>query len=277
MSPSTPPDPARDPIASVRRVITAPDPLLQLAESRAFFEMGAFLAASPLLRAMGRGDRHPVLVLPGFTAGDRSTAPLRLVLRSQGYWTHGWRLGANVGPTARIITGLQARLEELWERHERPVSIVGWSLGGIYARELARVRPDRVRQVITLGSPFRMVDGDRSAASVLADRLAASFSDEWTALAVSEDQRPPLRVPSTAIYTRTDGVVRWHMCIDEVSDRHENIEVRGSHSGLGFNPAVVVAVSDRLAQREGTWRPFRPPPTMRALFPKPASFRAVDR
>ena len=264
-----------DPDPDVRRVITPPDVLLQLAESRALFELGAFLAASPVLRAIGRGDRHPVLVLPGFTAGDRSTAPLRFVLRSQGYWTHGWRLGANVGPTRRILTGLTARLEELFDRHQRRVSIVGWSLGGIYARELARARPDLVRQVITLGSPFRMVDGDRSAASRIADSLATSFSDEWTALAVAEERRPPLLVPSTAIYTRTDGVVRWHTCIDAVSDLHENIEVRGSHSGLGFNPAVVVAVSDRLAQRENSWSPFRAPPMMRGMFPRPASFRPV--
>ena len=270
-SDGAPDDPDRD----VRRVIAAPDLLLQMAESRALFELGAFLAASPVLRAIGRGDRHPVLVLPGFTAGDRSTAPLRFVLRSQGYWTHGWRLGANVGPTRRILTGMQARLEELYERHQRPVSIVGWSLGGIYARELARALPDRVRQVITLGSPFRMVDGDRSAASRIADSLADRFSDEWTALAVAEERRPPRPVPSTAISTRTDGVVRWHTCIDAVSDRHENIEVRGSHSGLGFNPAVVIAVSDRLAQRENSWAPFTAPPMMRGMFPRPASFRPV--
>lgn len=262
--------------STVRRVIRAPDRLLQLAEGRAWFEMTAFVAASPLLRMAGRGDRHPVLVLPGFTAGDRSTAPLRAVLRSQGYWTHGWRLGRNLGPTDRIVDGLDARLRELFERHERRVSVVGWSLGGIYARELARRHPRAVRQVITLGSPFRMVEGDRSTASALADRMADRFSAEWTALAIDEAQRPRLDVPSTAIYTRTDGVCRWHTCIDEVSALHENIEVRGSHSGLGVNPAVVMAVSDRLAQPEGTWQPFSAPFAVRYAFPRAASFQRAS-
>lgn len=264
-----------DVVTSPRREIRPPDRILQLAESRAVFEFGAFLAASPALRFAGRGDRHPVLVFPGFTAGDRSTAPLRAVLRSQGYWTHGWQLGPNYGPTDRIVGGLARRLQQLYERHEQPVSLIGWSLGGIYARELARLQPTTVRQVITLGSPFRMVDGDRSAASALADRMAKRFSSEWTALALDEAYRAPLTVPSTAIYTRTDGVCRWHTCIDEVSHTHENIEVRGSHSGLGFNPAVIVAVSDRLAQRRGEWRPFKPPLTMRYAFPRPASFEPL--
>ncbi|MEY4231174.1 MAG: hypothetical protein RLZZ362_2023, partial [Actinomycetota bacterium] len=99
------------------------------------------------------------------------------------------------------------------------------------------------------------------------------FSNEWANLAVHESGRGELTVPSTAIYSRTDGVVRWHTCIDEVSDIHENIEVRGSHSGLGFNPAVVVAVSDRLAQREGRWTPFRPSMGLGVWYPRPASFR----
>jgi pimeloyl-ACP methyl ester carboxylesterase len=257
---------------TTRRVIRPPAAFLQLAEGRAWFEMSAFVAASPLLRLAGRGDRHPVLILPGFTAGDRSTAPLRAVLRSQGYWTHGWQLGMNVGPTDRILEGLHARLAQVFERHGRRVSVIGWSLGGIYARELARGHPEAVRQVITLGSPFRMVDGDRSAASAIADRMARRFSAEWTGLALDEAQRAPLQVPSTAIYTRTDGVCRWHTCIDEVTEQHENIEVRGSHSGLGFNPAVVVAVSDRLAQAEGDWRPFSAPIALRPAFPRPASF-----
>ena len=256
-----------------QRVIGAPDRLLQLAEGRAWFELGAFMATSPLLRLAGRGDRHPVLVLPGFTATDLSTAPLRATLRAQGYWVHGWQLGRNLGPSDRVVDDLRDRLLQLHERHGRPVSIIGWSLGGIYARELARRHPDAVRQVITLGSPFRMTERDRSSASVLVDRVSGRFSNEWANLAVHESGRGELTVPSTAIYSRTDGVVRWHTCIDEVTDIHENIEVRGSHSGLGFNPAVVVAVSDRLAQREGRWAPFRPSMGLGAWYPRPASFR----
>lgn len=246
--------------------------MLRFAESRALFEAGAFYASSPLLRLLGRGDRHPVLVMPGFTASDLSTAPLRWTIRSQGYWAHGWNLGMNVGPTDRIFDGIHQRLERLHERHEKPVSIVGWSLGGVYARELARNNPAAIRQVITLGSPFRLTLDDRSSISGLVDRLSPAWGDEVLRLASEEADKPALTVPSTAIYSRTDGVVRWHTCIDVARDLHENIEVRGSHSGLGFNPAVHVAVSDRLMQPDGDWRPFKAPLAMRSLFPKPASW-----
>ena len=213
-------------------------------EPRAVFELGAFMAASPVLRAVGRGDRHPVLVLPGFTASDRSTVPLRATLRAQGYWVHGWGLGRNMGPDRRVVDGIARRLEEIHERHGRTVSLIGWSLGGVYARSLARTHPAAVRQVISLGSPFRMFPGMR------------------------EDQQPPLTVPSTAIYSRTDGIVHWSQCIDAERASAENIEVRGSHSGLGHNPAVLIVVTDRLAQPEGEWRPFRPRPGLGRLYPR---------
>ncbi|HEY5662653.1 MAG TPA: alpha/beta hydrolase [Ilumatobacter sp.] len=250
----------------------APKRLLRVMESRAVFELGAVAAASPLLRIVGRGDNHPVLILPGFLAGDSSTLPLRSILQSQGYWVHGWRLGRNLGPTADIVEGLVERLDELHERHDRPVSLIGWSLGGIYARRLARAWPGKVRQVITLGSPFRINPTDRSAASALFDRLQPTH-----AIGIDELLPPsgagPLPVPTTAIYTKTDGVVRWWQCIEQVSATAENIEVLGSHSGLGFNPAAIYAISDRLAQPADDWRPFRPPAFSRSFFPHPADWR----
>jgi pimeloyl-ACP methyl ester carboxylesterase len=257
---------------SGRGPVEPPSPLLRLAESRAVFEFGAFVATAPWLRRVGRGDRHPVLVLPGFTASDRSTVALRSILASQGYWAHGWQLGQNLGPTDEVLDGIQSRLESLHVRHGRPVSIVGWSLGGIYARELARQHPDRVRLVVTLGSPFRMTAGDRSAASALFDSLKPGYNRRFLDLVQREREKPPLPVPSTAVYSRTDGVVRWHTCIDEVRDEHENIEVRGSHSGLGWNPAAVFAISDRLAQPEGRWKPFHPPLPLRPWYPPAATW-----
>lgn len=97
------------------------------------FELGAAVAAAPWLRLIGRGDNHPVLILPGFLADDPSTAPLRYILRGQGYWVHGWQLGRNLGPTAHVVDGLIERLHALHDRHDAPVSLVGWSLGGIYS------------------------------------------------------------------------------------------------------------------------------------------------
>lgn len=252
----------------------APATWLRVLESRAAFELGAAVAAAPWLRLIGRGDRHPVLVLPGFLAADPSTVPLRSILRGQGYWVHGWRLGSNLGPTAHIVEGLVERLTQLYERHDAPVSLIGWSLGGIYARRLAREFAPMVRQVITLGSPFRLRRYDRSAASAMFERLRPLH------LVRAEEQAgsasAPLPVPTTAIYTRTDGVVRWWQCIEDVGPGRENIEVYGSHSGLGFNPAVIYAVSDRLAQAPGEWRPFRAPMGAGRCFPVPVE-RYVDR
>jgi pimeloyl-ACP methyl ester carboxylesterase len=228
--------------------------------------------ASPLLRRSHRGDEHPVLVLPGFTADDRSTGPLRQVLRDQGYRVHGWRLGRNLGPTPKVVEGLLERLDELHGRHGRPVSLIGWSLGGIYAREMARKLPVMVRQVITLGSPFRMSGKDRSAVSALFERLRSGHAPDLPER-VPESTRPPLPVPATAVYTRTDGIVQWWQCLESVGPMRENIEVRGSHSGLGHNPAVIYAVSDRLAQPEDRWRPFCPPRWLQRLYPAPDAWR----
>ncbi len=246
--------------------------MLAAMESRALFELGATLAASPLLRMLGRGDDHPVFVLPGFMADDPSTMPLRWVLRSQGYWTHGWGLGRNLGPTPKVIDGMLERLSMLHERHGRPVSLIGWSLGGIYARRLARAVPESVRQVITLGSPFRMSEDSRSNASALFQRLKPLHSPDIPEF-IPEQDRPALTMPATSIYTRTDGVVRWWQCLESPGPKRENIEVKGSHSGLGFNAAAIYAISDRLAQPVDDWRPFSPPPLSRRSFPRPEYWR----
>ena len=250
----------------------APPLRLFALEPMALAELGAFLAASPFLRVLGRGDRHPILVLPGFTADDSSTQPLRWFLRGQGYWVHGWRLGSNWGPIHGTMDAIEERLVDLHRRHGVKVSVIGWSLGGLYARTLARQHPEAVRQVITLGSPIRLRPGDRSRASALYERINGRGALP-PGMELPEEERPPLQMPATSIYSRSDGVVRWHRCLESKGPLRESIEVRGSHSGLGHNPAALVAVADRLAQPEGTWLPFRPPPGMRPLFPKPVTWR----
>ena len=228
-------------------------------------ELTGYVVSLPMLRQMPRGDGHPVLVLPGFLADDRSTVALRSVLRSRGYAVHSWGLGRNLGPRPAIFHGLVDRLDGIYRACGRTVSLVGWSLGGVYARVLARRHPSTVRQVITLGSPFRMRPGDRSRASFVFDAL-----NPTSPLPLNEEvEGHPLPVPSTAIYTRSDGVVRWHLCIESRHRCAENIEVIGSHCGLGHNPAAVLAVADRLAQPEGSWRPFVPPPGLALLYPPP--------
>jgi pimeloyl-ACP methyl ester carboxylesterase len=171
-----------------------------------------------------------------------------------------------------VLNGIRERLDAIHDRHGMRVSLVGWSLGGLYARYLARQVPDKVRNVITLGSPLQMVQGDRSSASGIADRLQHLFDPAFIEMADHERGRCRCRRRRS---TRTDGVVRWPACLDVVDATHENVEVRGSHAGLGFNPAVIYVVADRLAQTENGWQSFQPPLALRALYPRAASWSSA--
>jgi len=245
--------------------VTPPSRLLLAMEGRAVLEMGACFFAYPLLRAAPRGDGHPVLVLPGLAATDRSTEMLRSYLADLGYSPHGWELGRNYGHHHTVEGELLDRLLELYDRSGRKVSIVGWSLGGVLARELAFAAPDAVRCVISLGSPiaacgtttnawhlYEYTSGRRRAGK----RDAHAHDDEHCPSCAHTRRRPPRTVPTTSIFSRTDGVVSWRASLEEESETSENIEVEGSHCGLGHNPAVLYAVADRLAQPEGEWKPF---------------------
>jgi pimeloyl-ACP methyl ester carboxylesterase len=227
---------------------------LLLAEMRAIFEFNASLLMSPLLMRAPRGDGHPVLALPGFLASDLSMAPLRKYLDQLGYDTHAWQMGRNTGGIARMRGALRDRLASIHAATGRKVAIVGWSLGGIYARDLALQAPDLVRYVVTLGSPFA---GDVRAtnATRLYEALSGETVDDNSELrkAISGD----LPVPTTSIFSRTDGIVNWRTCLLRPSDTAENIEVYlASHIGLGVNSAALWAIADRLAQPEGEFSQF---------------------
>ena len=251
-----------------------PSALLALTElPRAAIEFAALqLAAGPLLLGAPKGDGHPVLVLPGFVTSDTSTTVLRRFLKQLGYKTYGWELGRNLGPRAigregeRLIARLQAIHDETGEK----VSLVGWSLGGIMARQVARRLPHAVRQVITLGSP---ITGDPRASNVwkLYEKLAGQKIDSAEVRSqMSESQLPP-PVPSTAIYSRGDGVVAWQNCLEPEAPETENVEVHGSHCGLGVNPAVLGIIADRLALAEGGWAKFEAKGVRSWFYPgKPA-------
>ena len=210
------------------------------------------------LRRMDRtrlptGDGHPVIVFPGLAADPRSLAPLIAFCRSLGYPTRDWGRGFNAGPRGDVATWLDelaAHVDALAGR--RAPSLIGWSLGGIYAREVARVLGRRVRQVITIGTPFAGTPAQTHAGWVY--RLvngAAPAGD--AALGARLRRAPP--VPTTSIYSRGDGVVAWQACVQRGrAPQAENIEVAGSHCGLGWNAQVLAIVADRLAQPEGRWR-----------------------
>ncbi len=223
------------------------------------------LASAPALMLAPRGDGHPVWVLPGFLTSDRSTLVLRSYLSALGYATHAWELGRNLGGVVSMRRKLQRRLAEINAETGRKVSIVGWSLGGLYARDLAAAMPDAVRYVITLGSPFR--DMAASNANVLYEALSGErFGDmpqvDRNAIGGS------LAVPTTAVYSKTDGVVNWKSCVLEERDGAENARVCGSHLGLGVNPSVLWLVADRLAQAEGTFARFTPLGPFALTYPR---------
>ena len=238
-------------------------------EYRAVVERTNMSLCLPALRRLPHGDGHRVIVLPGFMAGDRSTDPLRKVLRSLGYRTHGFGLGVNVGPTPRILEGLARLLDTAYRKSDAPVSIIGWSLGGIYARELARARPDVVRQVITLGSPIQMVEHDSSSAQPMW-RALRRYHAPGRERSVRDVDRPELTVPNTSIYSKSDGIVNWKSCLIERTAISENIRVFGSHCGLGFNTAVITAIADRLAQPADEWHHFSPPWLIKGAYPRAA-------
>lgn len=255
--------------------INRPSRLNMLREGRALMEFGAAGLMMPLLMRAPRGDGHPVMVLPGFLASDRSTGLLRTFLKIKGYQTVGWGLGRNVG--THIVGGKNLLSDQLLNqviehhvRHDSKVSLVGWSLGGILAREIARVIPDCVRQVISLGSPF---NGPKGAAPVAARifQLINGDMSEREAGAMQRMLKPP-PVPSSAIYSRTDGIAHWQACRDDWAHESafaENIEVRGSHMGLGHNPQVMWIIANRLAQPAGHWQPFRQKLLHKMLYPNP--------
>jgi pimeloyl-ACP methyl ester carboxylesterase len=220
---------------------------------RAARELGSFMFSRRRFLGSAKGDGRPVLVLPGFIGTDASTLALRRLLRSLGYHVHAWRLGRNLGPTDRVIDGLGERVRALLREHGQPLTLIGHSLGGVYSRELARAAPDAVRQVITLGSPVRRPVGESTAVGPLFQALSPMHSDRAKG-ADPGRLLSPIPVPLTAVFTRTDGVVPWRICLLEQGPKVEMIEVQGSHSGLIHNQAAVAVIVDRLSQDR--WEPY---------------------
>ena len=221
---------------------------------RGIFEFNASLVMSPFLMRAPRGDGHPVLTLPGFLASDLSMAPMRRYLTELGYEPTPGRWAATSAASRACGRPCATGSREIYETSGRKVSIVGWSLGGVYARDLALHAPDKVRYVVTLGSPFAN-DVRATNATRLYEALSGEVVDDNPELreAIAGD----LPVPTTSIYSRVDGVVNWQTCLLRPSDTAENIEVYlASHVGLGVNPAALWAVADRLSQAEGQFSQF---------------------
>ncbi len=232
--------------------IRAPGALLLALEGRAPWEFAASLAAAPLLRKLPRGDGHRVLVLPGLAANDLTTLPMRAFLKDRGYDVLPWEQGLNLGPRPGVLDALRERVRALHRADGQKVSLVGWSLGGVYARELAKEMPELVRCVITLGSPFA---GPPHATNAwwLFERVSGHPEPDAETQAALR-LAPP--VPTTSVYSRTDGIVAWQCSLNPPGPLAENIEVHASHIGLGLNPLAMMAIADRLAQDPARWQRF---------------------
>jgi pimeloyl-ACP methyl ester carboxylesterase len=206
------------------------------------------------LRNAPRGDGHPVLVVPSFLRGDGHTAPLRRFLAGCGYAVYGWGLGTNIGPTSVALEGIDRLLDDIRAKHGQKVSLIGHSLGGVIARELAKQKPAQVRQLILLASPIQL-----PTASPLEPvyKLLSRWHRIDAAASIEQLNTPPL-VPVTAIFTRSDGIVAWESCVEIAGPQRENIEVRGTHGTMVRNTRAWRVIAERLAQQEGHWQPRRP-------------------
>ena len=204
-----------------------------------------------------------MIVYPGLAAGAWSTRRLRGKLIGAGFAARDWGFGLNHGPRGSVeawLSQLRDAVALIHDEYGRKVSLVGWSLGGIYAREVARLAPELVRQVVTLGTPFAARPEDTHASWLygVLNRSKPPTSKELAGL------KQALPVPSTSVYSKADGVVPWRGCIQMRAPLAENIEVSSaSHLGMGVNRDVLRLIAERLAQPEGAWRPYGRPSTDR--------------
>jgi hypothetical protein len=224
--------------------LQAPNSSRLIRELFGLIELAKLLVRLPQLALQPRGTQHPVLILPGYGAGDGSTAILKAYLRLLGYRARGWGLGRNNGAVAELLPRVLKRLASFSRRTNQKVTLIGWSFGGYLARELARERPDLVRQVITLGTPviggpkYTVVANSYRKRGIDMDAIAAEV--EW------RNQLGVLETPVVAIYSRTDGVVAWEACIDRQNPTVEHVEVKTTHLGFGFSPDVYKIIALRL-------------------------------
>lgn len=236
---------------SSKKTDGAPGVVRLALELRAPWELGAALVAYPFAHLAPPGDGHPVMVFPGLASGDMTTVVIRKFLAERGFDTYAWEQGLNFGPNNGSLDACVARVRAIHQRTGRTVSLVGWSLGGVFAREIAKMLPESARVVVSLGTPFtgnpRSNNAWRLYELVSGDKVDDMGFDRFAVC-------PP--VPTTSIFSRTDGVVAWQCSMEEETALSENIEVHASHIGMGANPTALFAIADRLAQPEGQWRRF---------------------
>jgi pimeloyl-ACP methyl ester carboxylesterase len=231
----------------------APNPIYTGLEGRWMMEMASHYASRRWLRKLPKGDGHTVIVFPGFMTSEVSTRQMRSLLKHLGYDVRDWGMGRNVRFNAEVEEAMRAMVAKTAKEVGAKVSLVGWSLGGVFAREIARAMPENVRSVITLGSP---ITGARHAALArpIFELLNGRPDPDLEARIDDMHVAPP--VPTTVVYSKTDGIVHWHGALQEEGDQAENIRVPASHLGMGSNPLVMNILADRLSQPTDDWKKF---------------------
>jgi pimeloyl-ACP methyl ester carboxylesterase len=251
--------------------VRAPNAMLMALEARAPWEWGAAMAAWPMLRMMNIWPKassdvaHHVVVYPGLAASDASTQPLRAFLRDMGYHVHGWDQGRNRGPGRGVLDRLEEQLVAVHSDAKSKLTLIGWSLGGVYAREMAKLHPQKVRQVLTLGTPFAQGPKATNAWRVYEMLSGSTVPDEVMQMEIAVAPS----VPFTSVYSKSDGIVAWQASVQAAQKNNskiENVEVFASHLGIGVNPAAWYVIADRLAQRANEWTPFAIPDRAKILF-----------
>ena len=222
--------------------LTAPTRSLLLSEARVGFDLLRGLLGST--RTLPRGD-GPVLVIPGYQASDFETSLLRRKLGQLGYSVYGWDLGRNHGKTGKLLPQLVQRVSAIHERHAQPVKLVGWSLGGVLARDVAREAPSLVEQVVTLGSPI--VGGPKYTVFAGGYRKHGIDLEKLAEAANAREAARPLPCPVTAIYARRDGIVAWGSCIDPNYKQVQHFETSATHFGMPFHPQTLRLIAEALA------------------------------
>jgi len=202
------------------------------------------------------GDGHPVLVIPGVFNKDDATAPLRHFLKKVGYTTYPWELGRNMGKEG-YLDQLGDKIQRIHEETGEQISIIGISLGGIYARELAKAYPKIIRQVITMGTPFNNLMAETHLYKIFKLVKYRKEEKDLNYELIKDFPNPPKKVPCTSIYTKEDGIVPWENCIQhDPPNNFQNIQVHGSHFGLVLNLSVWNIVENRLQLNGENWIPF---------------------
>ena len=222
----------------------APSLLTLAGEGLTPFELPRLVAASPFLALQARGRGEPVLVLPGLGASNRSTGLLRRYLSWLGYNVRGWQQGRNHGGVAELLPEVAEEVSSFHSDSGSKINVVGWSLGGVLAREVARDNPDLVSQVVTMGSP--VVGGPKyTSMGALYARKGIDLDAIEATIAAPEIN--PISVPVTSIYSKRDGIVGWQASIDKHTSGADHVEVRATYFGLGICPEVIKIVARKLA------------------------------